>query len=76
MHPLVLLERRLALEHLLAEAALELGLLVLAQVLAQVGGVGAPLLAVAALVLLKGGDSTSFKSHIGTYMLHTIMIEH
>ena len=55
MHPLVLLERRLPLEHLLAEAALELGLLVLPQVLAQVGRVGATLLAVAALVLLREG---------------------
>ena len=54
MHPLVLEEGRLSLEHLLAVAALELGLLVLPQVLAKVRSVGAALLAVAALILLRG----------------------
>ncbi len=52
MYPLVLLERRLPLEHLVTVAALEGGLLVLAEVLTQVGRVGAALLAELALVLL------------------------
>ena len=45
MHPLVLLERRLSLEHLLAEAALELGLLMRLHVYPQLCSVGYPLLA-------------------------------
>ena len=69
MHPLVLLERRLSLEHLLAEAALELGLLVLPQVLAQVSSVGAPLLAVAALVLLREeGRKARVRHSVSSYL--------
>ena len=67
MHPLVLLERRLPLEHLLAEAALELGLLVLPQVLAQVGRVRAALVAVRALVLLERGAGARFNTSIRTH---------
>ena len=67
MHSLVLEERRLPLEHLLAVAALELGLLVLPQVLAQVSRVRAALIAVRALVLLQRGDGARFNTSFRTY---------
>ena len=67
MHSLVLEEGRLSLEHLLAVAALELGLLVLPQVLPQVSRVRAALIAVRALVLLERGTGERFNTSIRTY---------